>query len=175
MHKASKKAQTEKKYLKPYQETLDKYKINIDQLENFCELIKSHSKYKQGVIPSKMINKDDFKELFEYISAKYKDKIPMKKRDAQRGSYLDKDIILNANAAENPNIMKELAKNFHNFSFYWKLNNPEELIEEWNQKVDGIQNRIHPSIFSINDSVEVIDEYDHNDEYICFGDWFSFW
>lgn len=185
MPKASKKAQKEKFFLKPFQGILDKYKIFIDKSENFCNLIKSHSKKEKSVILHKTLSKNDFKELFDYISANYKDKYPMVNRDMVRCSYLDKDAILDAIAAENPNIMKELAKNFHNFAFYWKLDNPEELIEKWNQTVDAIQKRIQSSNFSINDTVEVIDndeydrnddEYDNNDdEYIFFEDSYLFW
>lgn len=160
MIKSSKEAKYKEKSLRPYQRSLDKWNISYDHMEDFCKIIEDHSQKKLlRVITSKLINKKDYEEPFEFISKYYKDEVPMKKRDYQRWSYKDINMVFNAIAAENAHIMRELAKNFHNFKFYSKLNNPKELEIKWNQKVDEIQNRI--SIFDPYDDFDFPDEFSY--------------
>lgn len=174
MTDSSNEAKHKKKFMHLYRRICDEHGIsNHDQMELFCELIKSYSKKKVDVIKHNEINKIDFEEILKEISKRYINIVPMKKRDIERCSQTDKNVILNAIAIEYPYIMKEIADNFHNLHFYSKLNNPEEFIKKWKQKVELIQSRTQNTFFPMCDLLESSDQYD-NAECDCFGDWTFF-
>lgn len=164
MTNSSKEAKYKEKSMQPFQRTCAKYGISNDRLEPFYQLIKSHSKKKVDAIKHNDINKKNIEEILKKATEIDKDKVPLTKRAIDRCTKININVIFNAIAAENPDIMKKLADNFHNLSFFCKLNNPEEFKKEWKQKVNLIQSRIQAPIFSILDSVEFSDHYDDTED-----------
>lgn len=122
---------------------LDSLNVNINNLLDFSNLLKSYS-YKDNAHSNsdsnKMINRKDFTLLFRTLFKKTNDKNFIFERSLNRINYIQRNILFTYFSLKYENVMHEIANNYFNdFEFNNKINNKVDLSIQWNKYVDDLQ------------------------------------
>lgn len=116
--------------------------ISQDDIKNYVSLFKIHSqKSKMGSSSNtKMMNRDHFSTIFQFLYAKIGKPDSFNKRIFRRMEHRERNIVFTYFAALFPAYMYQIAKNFFNeFDFKEKLYQKEELSENFIRLTHEVQ------------------------------------